>query len=165
MRTLVVGATGALGRPATRLLLERGVAVRALSRHPERAADLVALGAETVAGDLADLGSLARACDGVTFVLDHCGKPAVREYGYRHRGTERISGGPADRVDVSVMVRSPDGKWHSFTSQRYYDARTGLLRRAINGGRTMEIENYPNATIPAGQFRWSPPAGAMKGLG
>jgi hypothetical protein len=93
------------------------------------------------------------------------GKPTVREYGYRHRGKERISGGPAERVDVSIMVRSPDGKWHSFTSQRYYDASTGLLRRAINGGRTMEIENYPNATIPAGQFRWSPPVGAMKGLG
>ena len=69
MKTLVVGATGALGRPAVRLLLERGVAVRALSRHPERAGDLAALGAETVAGDLADLGSLARACEGVDRVL------------------------------------------------------------------------------------------------
>ena len=69
MKTLVVGATGTLGRPAVRLLLERGVAVRALSRHPERAGDLAALGAETVAGDLADLGSLARACEGVDRVL------------------------------------------------------------------------------------------------
>lgn len=93
------------------------------------------------------------------------GNPTVREYGYRHRGQERISGGPAERVDVSVMVRSPDGKWHSFTSRRYYDMATGLLRRAVNGGRTMEIENHPNAPIPATQFRWQIPAGAMKGLG
>ncbi len=66
---LVVGATGALGRPAVRLLRERGVAVRALSRHPEQAADLAALGAETVAGDLTDTASLQRACQGATRVL------------------------------------------------------------------------------------------------
>lgn len=66
---LVVGATGALGRPAVRRLRERGVAVRALSRHPEQAADLVELGAEAVAGDLVDAPSLRRACAGATRVL------------------------------------------------------------------------------------------------
>ena len=66
---LVVGATGALGRPVVRLLRERGVAVRALSRHPEQASDLAALGAEPIGGNLADAGSLARACEGVDRVL------------------------------------------------------------------------------------------------
>ncbi len=66
---LVVGATGALGRPAVRLLRELGVAVRALSRHPDQAADLSAIGAEVLAGDLTDAGSLRRACAGVTRVL------------------------------------------------------------------------------------------------
>lgn len=66
---LVVGATGALGRPAVRLLRERGVAVRTLNRHPEQAADLAALGAEVIAGDLTDADSLRRACTGVTRVL------------------------------------------------------------------------------------------------
>lgn len=69
LRILVVGATGALGRPAVRRLLERGVAVRALSRHPAQAADLAALGAEVVAGDLTDAASLQRACRGATRVL------------------------------------------------------------------------------------------------
>jgi len=69
MKTLVVGATGALGRPAVRLLLDKGVAVRALNRHPQRAADLAGLGAEVVAGDLADAASLVRALDGVDRVL------------------------------------------------------------------------------------------------
>ncbi|MDO9075169.1 MAG: SDR family oxidoreductase [Rubrivivax sp.] len=68
-RILVVGATGVLGRPAVKLLRERGVVVRALSRHPERAADLAALGAEVVAGDLTDTASLQRACQGATRVL------------------------------------------------------------------------------------------------
>jgi NADH dehydrogenase len=66
---LVVGATGALGRPVVKLLLERGVRVRALSRHPAQASDLAALGAEVVAGDLTDAASLARACAGAERVL------------------------------------------------------------------------------------------------
>lgn len=68
-RVLVVGATGALGRPVVQLLRERGVAVRAVNRHPEQAADLAALGAEVLAGDLTDAASLQRACSGVTRVL------------------------------------------------------------------------------------------------
>lgn len=68
-KVLVVGATGALGRPAVRLLLERGVAVRAVCRHPQQAADLAELGAEVVAGDLTDSASLAHATTGVQRVL------------------------------------------------------------------------------------------------
>ncbi len=66
---LVVGATGALGRPVVRRLRAAGVPVRALCRHPERGADLAALGAEVVAGDLTDPASLQRACQGVQRVL------------------------------------------------------------------------------------------------
>lgn len=66
---LVVGATGALGRPVVRGLLARGVAVRAACRHPETAGDLAALGAEVVACDLTDAASLARACQGTQRVL------------------------------------------------------------------------------------------------
>ena len=69
MVTLVVGATGALGRPAVRMLRAAGVPVRALNRHPEHAGDLAALGAEVVAGDLTDAASLARACAGAERVL------------------------------------------------------------------------------------------------
>jgi uncharacterized protein YbjT (DUF2867 family) len=68
-KVLVVGATGALGRPVVRLLRERGVPVRALSRHPEAAADIAAMGAEVVPGDLIDAASLQRACAGVQRVL------------------------------------------------------------------------------------------------
>jgi NADH dehydrogenase len=68
-KVLVVGATGALGRPVVQALLARGVAVRALNRHPDQAADLAARGAEVVAGDLTDAASLARACAGATRVL------------------------------------------------------------------------------------------------
>jgi len=69
MKILVVGATGALGRPVVQLLRAKGLAVRALNRRPEQAADLAELGAEVVAGDLADPGSIERACAGATRVL------------------------------------------------------------------------------------------------
>ena len=69
MKVLVVGATGALGRPVVQLLRGRGLAVRALSRHPAQAGDLAELGAEVVAGDLADPNSIKHACTDVTRVL------------------------------------------------------------------------------------------------
>jgi NADH dehydrogenase len=69
MKVLVIGATGALGRRVVKTLLERGVPVRAVNRHPEQAADLARLGAEVMAGDLTDPPSLQRACAGVQRVL------------------------------------------------------------------------------------------------
>ncbi|MEP7303754.1 MAG: NAD(P)H-binding protein [Caldimonas sp.] len=77
MRTLVVGATGALGRPAVQLLRAQGVAVRALNRHPDQATDLAAQGAEVMAGDLTNPASLQRACAGVERVLAGSGLDAV----------------------------------------------------------------------------------------
>ena len=68
-RILVVGATGALGRPVVQGLLARGAQVRGLCRHPEAGADLAAAGAEMVTGDLTDRTSLERACAGVHGVL------------------------------------------------------------------------------------------------
>lgn len=69
MKVLVLGATGALGLPTVRLLRQRDVSVRAACRRPEREPELAALGAETVACDLADPATVARACDGVERVF------------------------------------------------------------------------------------------------
>jgi uncharacterized protein YbjT (DUF2867 family) len=69
MKVLVVGATGALGRPVVQMLRAKGLAVRALNRDPQRALDLAGSGAELVAGDLADARSIERACAGITHVL------------------------------------------------------------------------------------------------
>lgn len=87
MKILVVGATGAMGRPAVRQLRARGIEVRAFSRHADRAGDLAALGAELMAGDLVDAASLQRACSGVERVL-------VCAHGLMGRGAHR-----SERVD------------------------------------------------------------------
>ena len=64
---LVSGATGQQGGTVARNLLERGFAVRALTRDtgkPE-AKELADLGAEVVSGDLEDRASIERALEGV----------------------------------------------------------------------------------------------------
>jgi uncharacterized protein YbjT (DUF2867 family) len=79
---VVVGATGAQGNGLVRAILEDpagGFAVRAVTRNPnsDKARELARLGAEVVAGDLDDPGSLDRAFGGaygaycVTFFWDH----------------------------------------------------------------------------------------------
>jgi hypothetical protein len=103
-----------------------------------------------------------QSASGVMVGLD--GSPTVREYEFRYGGKSKINGKPAERVNVSVMARSPDNVWHSFRSERHYDAKTGLLVRVVNGGRTMDIENQPNVKVAPDQFRWIPPAGSIKGL-
>jgi uncharacterized protein YbjT (DUF2867 family) len=66
---LIVGAGGRLGGAVARRLLHAGKPVRAMSRTPSTLAELRALGADVVAGDLLDADSLARACQGVDVVL------------------------------------------------------------------------------------------------
>ena len=66
---LTYGSSGSQGEPVARKLLEAGHGVRAVVRHPERAAALQARGAQVVQGDLADLESLKAASVGVDAVF------------------------------------------------------------------------------------------------
>ncbi|WP_316527318.1 SDR family oxidoreductase [Kitasatospora brasiliensis] len=63
---LVTGATGTLGREVVRLLVERGVAVRGLSRRARGGGD----GVEWVVGDLVSGAGTAAAMAGVEVVVD-----------------------------------------------------------------------------------------------
>lgn len=66
---LVVGASGLLGGLFTRKLLAQGKQVRILSRDSPAIFPLTHAGAESVAGDLKNPASLARAVEGVTTVI------------------------------------------------------------------------------------------------
>lgn len=72
-RILVTGATGGLGRNAVRILLERGVEVRASGRNLQAGQALVAEGAQFVACDLAacTASEMAALTDGMDAVW-HC---------------------------------------------------------------------------------------------
>ena len=69
MSTLVVGATGSLGRKIVHGLVEGGETVRALARSTSDYKLLEEAGAQVVIGDLKDPATLDRACQGVDVVV------------------------------------------------------------------------------------------------
>ncbi len=96
MKVLVTGATGFIGGNLTRVLLEKGYAVRALVREGSDRRNLDGLDVETVTGDLTDAASLTPAvagCEGLfhvaasyTFWTPH----PQRVYDANVSGTENI---------------------------------------------------------------------------
>lgn len=64
---LITGATGATGKSAVELLLERGHKVRAfVHKHDEKSAQLQQMGAEIAVGDLLDFTTIRPALEGVS---------------------------------------------------------------------------------------------------
>lgn len=82
MTILVTGATGLQGGAVARTLLSRGETVRVLTRFPQKAQELAALGAEVVRGDFEERDSLQKACrgaDAVFLVATHIEKGVKAE--------------------------------------------------------------------------------------
>ncbi|MBQ26788.1 MAG: dihydroflavonol 4-reductase [Nitrospiraceae bacterium] len=71
MKALVLGATGHLGNNLVRALLAKGVMVRVLVRPRSKLQTLIGLDIQSVVGDLNDVESLMRACEGI-HVVYHC---------------------------------------------------------------------------------------------
>ncbi len=81
---LIVGATGILGSEICRVLAEKGEPVRALVRstsNPDKVAQLKALKADVVIGDLKDRRSLDAACRGVRAVISTASSTLSRQEG------------------------------------------------------------------------------------
>ena len=74
MKVFVAGATGVLGRPTVRALVEAGHDVRGTARGDEKSALLRSLGAEPVAVDLFDLEAVKAAISGSEAVLNFATK-------------------------------------------------------------------------------------------
>jgi nucleoside-diphosphate-sugar epimerase len=65
VKVLLAGATGAIGRPLTRALLDAGHEVLGLARSEDAVARVTALGGQPVRADALDRGALLRALDGL----------------------------------------------------------------------------------------------------
>jgi nucleoside-diphosphate-sugar epimerase len=74
MKVFVAGATGVLGRPTVRALVEAGHEVRGTARGGEKSALMRSLGAEPVAVDLFDLEAVKAAVSGSEAVLNFATK-------------------------------------------------------------------------------------------
>lgn len=72
MRVLVTGGTGFLGRALAKRLLQEGLEVTLSGRNPQKATDLVSLGARFVAASLEDAAAVQRLCYQQQIVF-HCG--------------------------------------------------------------------------------------------
>jgi uncharacterized protein YbjT (DUF2867 family) len=107
LTVFVTGATGQQGGSLARLLLERGHAVRALTRNPDSAAarKLAAMGAEIVQGDLEGEGDLAASMRGVD-ALFLVTTPFDRGTGEVEVAQARTAGRAAKEAGVPHVVYS-----------------------------------------------------------
>lgn len=126
---LVTGATGTQGGAVARELLNRGYAVRGLTRNPEseRAQAMAGLGAEMVKGDFDDAATLAAAMEGVYGVF------AVTNF-WEHGYVTEIAHGEKliDAAETAAV------KHFIFTSVSGADTATGIPHFDSKG----EIEQY-----------------------
>ncbi|MFF7634895.1 NAD-dependent epimerase/dehydratase family protein [Kitasatospora sp. NPDC008050] len=114
-KVLITGATGTVGRPLARLLVERGDEVRALVRDPARAARLLPEGVTAVAGDLTEAASLRAAIAGCDTVFHTAGlaEQWLRDKSEFHRvnvaGTEQlVAAALAEGVECFVHTSTMD---------------------------------------------------------
>ena len=99
---LIVGATGILGSEICRLLAESRQPLRALVRstsNPDKVAQLKALKAEVIVGDLKDRRSLDAACRGVTAVISTASSTLSRQEGDSIESVDRE--GQVNLVDAA----------------------------------------------------------------
>jgi len=99
---LIVGATGILGSEICRLLAKKGESVRALVRstsNPDKVAQLKALKAGVILGDLKDRRSLDAACRGATAVVSTASSTLSRQEGDSIESVDRE--GQVNLVDAA----------------------------------------------------------------
>jgi uncharacterized protein YbjT (DUF2867 family) len=144
---LVTGATGRFGRAVIAELLEAGVPVRALTRHPA-AAELPA-GVEVVTGDLTEPASLDAALRGIDSVfLLWTAQPATAA-----AVVERIAS-QAHRV---VFLSSPHQTPHPFFQQPNPMARMHAdIERLIATSGIGATVIRPGMVSSNAQFWWGP---------
>jgi nucleoside-diphosphate-sugar epimerase len=132
MKVLLAGATGAIGLPLTRMLVQRGHEVLGLARNPAGAGSLQALGAVPLVADALDRDSLLRAVRGRTAdaIIDEL--TALKKPPYHHGGmamTNRLRiDGSANLLKAAQALGAKRFVTQSIVfGYGYYDHGTSLL--------------------------------------
>jgi nucleoside-diphosphate-sugar epimerase len=135
VKVFVTGGTGFIGGEVVRRLRERGDEVVCLARNPEKARPVVALGAEVVAGDLADAEAIRAGMEGCDAVVHaaaiyEVGIPASQRQAMRDAnigGTERVLGAALTAKIAKVVYVSTVGigQTHGKTIDESYEYPDG----------------------------------------
>ncbi len=133
----LTGATGFIGKRLTQRLLEAGAGVRILVRTPSAASQLQQLGAEVVAGDLADEHALNTLLAGADSLV-HCAG-AVRGASYAAFEVTNVIGTarllkiarsqprpPRVLMLSSIVAREPQLSWYARSKREGEDLLTAL---------------------------------------
>jgi uncharacterized protein YbjT (DUF2867 family) len=137
VKVLVAGGTGRLGSLVVTQLTERNVAVRVLTRDPDRATPLRPLGIEIVEGDVRRPASLPAAMVDVDLVLSavqgfagpgHVSPESVDREGNGHLFAAAAAAGAAV-VMVSIVGAAPDSPMELFRCK--YSAEQSLRARGV----------------------------------
>ena len=147
MRVLVTGATGFIGSELVHALLRRADEVRILARSAERAAPLVAAGAELVIGDLADPLSLKGSCSGCEVVFQLASAMRGSEAEFRRVDIEGLCAliSEAERAAVRRLVYP--GTLSSYDTAHVRDG--AWLDEASPFDRTGRLGSYARAKAQA----------------
>ncbi len=131
---LVVGATGIVGSQICQKLIGRGERDRALTRaasDPAKVQRLRDLGAEIVTGDLRDVDSLRRACEGMTSVVTTVSAmPFSYEAGVNDLTTTDLRGTLA-LLDAARKARVSHFIYMSFSGGISMDCPLTRTKRAV----------------------------------
>ena len=143
MTAAVTGATGFLGAHLTRRLLSEGARVRALVRHPEKAAALQAAGAEVVPFDLEREGDCAASLRGCDTVF-HCAA-VLNEY--RPRSYYRLVNAEGTRRVASAAVEAGAARFVHVSTVWVYGLKGSSLDE--NAAYTTARHHYTDTKIEA----------------
>ena len=157
-RILITAATGRTGRATAKLLLERGLSVRALVRkEDERSKELVRLGAEIVTGDLRDFDSLRAAMKDVSraYFVFPIGAGLIESTAYFAQAA--LDAGIEAIVNMSQISAREDAKSHvaqnHWIAERLLD-RTGIATTHLRPTFFAEWFLYYPAMIKSGVIRF-----------
>src|SRR6188472_183379 len=130
----VAGSTGYIGGMLCRRLCEEGRDVRALARHPERAAELKQAGCEVVRADVLEPETLGPALDGVDvayYLVHSMGRGADGDFAERdHEGAENFARAAAEAGVERIVFLGGLGEGSKHLDSRHETAQT-LQRGAV----------------------------------
>jgi NAD(P)H dehydrogenase (quinone) len=157
-RILITAAAGRTGKATAKLLLERGLSVRALVRkEDERSEELVRLGAEIVTADLRDFDSLRAAMKDVSraYFVFPIGAGLIESTGYFAQAA--LDAGIEAIVNMSQISAREDAKSHvaqnHWIAERLLD-RTGIATTHLRPTFFAEWFLYYPAMIKSGAIRF-----------